>query len=251
MDRPALPPPESSALFLDFDGTLVEIAGHPEAVVMSGDMVATLARLIARMDGAFAIVTGRDIAAIDRFLAPLIVPVAGIHGLTRRDSSRRLHPPPSGTEPFIAEAWQQLSSLAVREDGLFIERKTAGIALHYRQRPDLEQECVASMEAIADRYPGIEVKRGKMVVEAKPGHMHKGTAIMDFMAEAPFLGRRPIFAGDDVTDEDAFRVVNELNGITIKIGEGPTQARYRLPSTTALHAWLACLLNASGEQEEL
>ncbi len=237
MTLPDPPAPAQIALFLDFDGTLVELADHPEAIVIEPDMVSTLNSLNEATRGALAIITGRDIAAIDRFLDPLLLPVAGIHGLTRRDAARNVHLPPDG-DAFLNAAERSLASFAARESGLLIERKTASIALHFRARPELETECIARLETLAEDFSGIEIKRGKMVVEAKPDHAHKGTAISDFMAEPPFKGRMPVFAGDDVTDEDAFVAVNALGGLSIKIGDGMTAARYEVAQRAAFTAWL-------------
>ena len=225
------------ALFLDFDGTLVEIAEHPEAVVLGDATRRALGVLSEKLDGALAIVTGREIAAIDRFLAPLRLPVAGVHGLARRDATGRLLPAPDTCE-FVALAAERLKSLVDAEDGLMLERKTGSLALHYRARPELEGACLTAFESAVDGAPGIELKRGKMVLEAKPAGADKGTALVDFMSEHPFLGRTPVFAGDDVTDEDAFRQVNSLQGISIKVGKGPTLAQYRASNTAAFLCWL-------------
>lgn len=242
---PDPPAPAQIALFLDFDGTLVDLADHPEAIVIEPTMVATLEALSKATGGALAIVTGRDIANIDRFLDPLVLPVAGIHGLTRRDAGRRVHLPPDG-DAFLDAVERALAPFVERETGLLIERKTASIALHFRARPDLEGECVARLETLAEDFSGIEIKRGKMVVEAKPDHAHKGTAISDFMAEPPFKGRMPVFAGDDVTDEDAFRAVNDLNGLSIKIGEGQTSAQHQVARRTDFIAWLGRMAGIDG-----
>jgi len=244
---PPFPPLDRSALFLDFDGTLVEIVDHPDAVTITDDTRGALRSLGDALSGALAIVTGRDIAVIDRFLAPVRLPVAGIHGLTRRDANGRLYTP-SGAQAFLEAAEVRLEQLASGEQGLHVERKSASIALHYRHRPELESRCIAELERLANGFPDIEIKRGKMVVEAKPGHADKGTAVRDFMSEAPFEGRQPVFAGDDVTDEDAFRVVNDLGGISIKVGEGKTGANYRMASTSEFLRWLASWA-ATGEGE--
>lgn len=238
------------ALFLDFDGTLVEIAEHPEAVVLGDATRHALVVLSEQLDGALAIITGREIAAIDRFLNPLRLPVAGVHGLARRDAEGRLNPAPDNSE-FVDDAAERLQSLVDAEDGLMLERKAGSLALHYRARPELEAACLTAFEYAVDGAPGIELKRGKMVLEAKPVGTDKGTALIDFMSEHPFLGRTPVFAGDDVTDEDAFRQVNNLQGISIKVGMGPTLAQYRAGDTGEFLSWLeksAERLGAEGER---
>lgn len=233
-------PSRAVAVFLDFDGTLVDIAERPDRVWLPAATRETLTRLGAALDGAIAIVTGREIEFVDAVLSPFRCPVAGVHGLTRRNAAGQSC---SSIEvpAFLDAAERQLRSLFEASPGLFVERKSRAIALHYRARPDLEAVCLAAMDAIAAGEPGIRVVRGKMVAEARPGGGDKGTAIADFLAERPFAGRAPLFAGDDVTDEDAFRVVNALEGISVKIGPGDTVAQHRLPSSEAFVAWLRLL----------
>lgn len=233
-----LPPLDATAFFLDFDGTLVEIADHPDETLVDASMVSALGHLSAATQGALAIVTGREIAAIDRLLAPLHLPVAGIHGLTRRSGDGRMHLPPDMTT-FLNSAAAELAQFTAANPGLFFERKTASVALHYRARPELEPQCHSLMLDIVATCTEIEFKRGKMVIEAKPGYADKGTAINDFMAEMPFAGRTPVFVGDDISDEDGFRVVNACNGMSIKIGPGATVAQYWLESAMHFARWLA------------
>jgi trehalose 6-phosphate phosphatase len=250
MTLPQILTSKDVALFLDFDGTLVEIAEHPEAVVLGDATRQALVILSEQLDGALAIITGREIAAIDRFLAPLRLPVAGVHGLARRDAAGHLNPAPDNSE-FVDDAAERLQSLVDAEDGLMLERKAGSLALHYRARPELEAACLTAFEYAVNGAPGIELKRGKMVLEAKPVGADKGTALIDFMSEHPFLGRTPVFAGDDVTDEDAFQQVNNLQGISIKVGKGPTLARYRVGDTGEFLSWLeksAERLGAEGER---
>ena len=129
------------------------------------------------------------------------------------------------------------------EEGLLIERKSGSIALHYRLRPDLEETCVAAVDRAVAAAESIHLMRGKMVIEAKIDGCNQGNAVEDFLSEQPFSGRVPLFAGDDVTDEDAFQVVNALNGITIKVGPGDTHAQYRAKSTADFLDWLYRLAN--------
>jgi len=224
-------------MFLDFDGTLVEIAEKPDAVRLAQTTRETLSRLQAALDGALAIVTGREIEVIDQMLSPFRCPVAGVHGLTRRDAAGRAHAKTVTTQ-FLEVGLKRLTGLADRHPGLLVERKSHAIAIHYRGNPALESACLAAMEEIAALDDDVRLIRGKMVIEARPAGGDKGTAIADFMKEAPFMGRQPLFAGDDITDEDAFDVVNRLNGITLKIGNGETRARHRLTDTAAFLAWL-------------
>jgi trehalose 6-phosphate phosphatase len=235
--------PERLALFLDFDGTLVEIAEKPDAVQLAETTRETLTRLQRSLGGALAIVTGRDIEMIDAMLAPFRCPVAGVHGLTRRDALGRAHGAMVESN-FLDEAERRLQQLARTEVGLLVERKSHAIAIHYRSRADLEHMCLEVMEGIARLDDRVRLVRGKMVIEARPTGGDKGMAVADFMMEAPFAGRRPLFAGDDVTDEDAFEVVNRRGGLTLKIGPGETRAQHRIANTASFLAWLAEMADA-------
>lgn len=237
MSLPTLSEPDRIAFFLDFDGTLVEFAERPDAVRLAARTRDALSRLTDATGGAVAIVTGREIADLDHFLTPLRLPAAGVHGLTRRTLSGESLAAPIDAD-FLRHAELLLAPLVLSEPGLLLERKSNAVALHYRARPDLEAACGAVMDELAAVTRGIQIKRGKMVFEAKPAIADKGTAILDFLKEAPFAGRCPLFAGDDVTDEDAFAAVNALDGITIKIGPGATIACHRADGTTAFLDWL-------------
>jgi trehalose 6-phosphate phosphatase len=226
----------SCALFLDFDGTLVDIAPEPELVRVPPDLVELLLALQGDLGGALAVVSGRPIAQIDHFLAPLRLPAAGEHGAERRDRAGRLFLLP--TRP-LHRVEETATALARRHAGLRVEVKRGSVALHYRQAPMLEADCLAAMQAAVDDSPGLVLLRGKMVAEAKAAHIGKGQAIESFLSEPPFHGRTPVFAGDDMTDEPGFSVVQALGGAGIKIGEGATAARHRLAAPTALRQALA------------
>jgi trehalose 6-phosphate phosphatase len=226
------------AMFLDFDGTLVDIAERPDAVHLAAATRETLMRLQVLLDGALAIVSGRDIHVLDAMLSPFRCPVAGVHGLTRRDAEGRMHGQMAAPEIFdLAE--RRLCDLALRYPALLVERKSYAIAIHYRGDPARENACLAAMEALATLDDRVKLVRGKMVVEMRLTGGNKGTAIAAFMMETPFAGRQPFFAGDDVTDEDAFRLINARGGATLKIGSGATEARYRLDDSAQFLAWLA------------
>lgn len=230
----------SCALFLDFDGTLAQIAERPDSARLDIATLVSLQRLHAALGGAIAIVTGRDIATIDDFLKPLRVPVAGVHGRTRRDSTGRIHA--GAVRPdFAADIERALTPLLVRHSGLLIEHKHGAVALHYRAHPDLALTCIEALHVAAQSHRDVSFKHGQFVVEAVLGPHDKGTAVAAYLLEPPFAGRRPVFAGDDITDEDAFAVVNAAGGISIKIGQGNTIARFREPDTNAFLAWLHAL----------
>ncbi|MGE3246710.1 MAG: trehalose-phosphatase [Beijerinckiaceae bacterium] len=241
----ALPPPpavlpDSASLFLDFDGTLVDFAAHPDEVVLPIRVRDDVARIGLKLGGALAIVSGRRIEDIDRFFAPLILPVAGVHGLFRRDSGGVLH-----SADFDAKALENLAGrlrgFTATEPGLLLERKPGSVAVHYRLRPELAAVCAEALVAAVGETGAsglFHVMHGKMVVEARASDMTKASAIAAFMREAPFAGRVPVFAGDDVTDEDGFREVETLGGVTIKVGTGTTLARYRVGSIGEFRDWL-------------
>lgn len=230
--------PDGLALFLDFDGTLVEIAKHPDQVQFRPETRRALEVMQGALGGAVAIVTGRDIGDIDRFMAPLALPVAGVHGLERRRSDGTVLEGPVDNEA-VNRLYQRMSRFVDGTEGLMLEKKSGSLALHYRARPDLEDQAISAMDEAAHGVGDIHIVRGKMVVEAKGSNANKGGAILDFLAEPPFQGRKPFFAGDDVTDEDAFTAVNAQGGITVKIGPGETAATYRAADTAAFLDWLS------------
>lgn len=233
-----LPPisPSDTALFLDFDGTLADIAPRPEAVQVAPALIELLQELAERLDGALAIVSGRRLADLDHFLAPLQLPAAAEHGALRRLASGRLTEP---RPPDLRYATVVAEELMRHYPGLRMERKTSAVALHYRQRPSLEQTCLDAMAEACDRTPGTELLRGKCVVELKLLGVNKGQAMACFMKEAPFAGRQPWFAGDDLTDETGFVWVQQAGGAAIKVGQGSTAALHRCDSPAGLRQWLA------------
>jgi trehalose 6-phosphate phosphatase len=229
-----------SAFFFDFDGTLVEIAPRPELVHVEPEVCEILRALSARFDGAVAVITGRPLDVVDGFLAPLVLPAAAEHGSVRRDASGRMFANGGGAEAVEA-ADRALKPLADANPGLILERKSSSVALHYRQAPALQEACAAAVHDVVAENPSLVVLPGKMVFELKPEGIDKGVAVRTFLDEAPFKGRTPIFMGDDVTDEHAFEVVNAMGGITVKIDDGDTQAKYRT-DRKGLFAWLAGLV---------
>ncbi|GAB4167758.1 MAG: trehalose-phosphatase [Thalassobaculales bacterium] len=246
---PAPPPrvaPDRTAFLLDFDGTLAELAPRPEEARLAPPVVALLRGLHARADGALALISGRPIAELDARTAPLHLPAAGQHGAERRAADGRLHEgevAAADLEVIVAA----LGALAERHPALLLERKRHGAALHYRGVPGLEAELRGAVAGLLAGLGGRFVAQpGKMVIEVRPACADKGRAVRAFMAEAPFRGRQPLFAGDDVTDEDGFAAVNALAGISVKIGEGATAARYRLPDVPSFVAWLGGLDGLDG-----
>ena len=226
------------ALFLDYDGTLVGLAPTPGEAVADEELRSLLGGLQARLEGALAIVTGRPVADIDHFLAPLRLTVSGLHGLVRRredGTTTEAEVPPGLLEPVRAS----FADFAAAHPGTLMEDKRLSLALHYRQAPHLEAVAIGLAEELAGASDGLlRLQRGKMVVELLPKGSDKGDAIRTLLEEPGFTARLPVFVGDDVTDEAGFRSVNALSGVSVRIGAGPSEAAYRLPDVAALRAWL-------------
>lgn len=225
-----------AALFLDFDGTLVGIAETPEAIEVPQGLVALLTDLHDWLGGALAVVSGRQIDVLDRFLAPLRLPAAGEHGVQRRDATGNMR---EQTPPDLQAVLDVANHLAGNYPDLLVERKHAAVALHYRRAPQLEHLCRNALLGVIAKEPRLELMHGKAVFEVKPAGINKGIAIDEFMNEPPFAGRVPVFAGDDTTDESGFAIVQPRGGVAIKVGSGPSLAQHRLESPLAVFEWLA------------
>jgi len=235
----------SCALFLDFDGTLVDLAPQPEAVIVPSALVATLGALNTYLGGALALISGRPIEQIDGFLKPLLLPVAGVHGAERRSASGEMTLLSTHPLQLVEDAALEL---AARHPALRVENKRGSVALHYRQAPELEALCLDTMQAAVEESPGLTLLRGKMVAEAKPGGASKGHAIEAFLQEPPFVGRTPVFVGDDCTDEVGFSTVQRLRGLGVKVGEGASVAWQRLESPAALRYQLQAAVAAKAQK---
>ncbi len=242
---PLIGDPGAHAFFLDFDGTLVEIAERPDLTRLPETTVELLQYLRDRSGGALAIITGREIAAIDRLLAPHLLPVAGVHGLFRRDAAGLMHEAAAGYA-FDADIVGQITAELNGTQGVLVEIKPGSASIHYRCAPEAAPHCHRTALAVAALHPCLHVLPGKMVFEVKPQSHNKGTVIRDFMREPPFAGRIPVFVGDDTTDEDGFIAVNELGGISVKVGEGESAASFRLPNPQDVTAWLEKLSTKLG-----
>lgn len=232
-------PERNIALFLDVDGTLLEIASTPNTVKVPAALRNTLHLAAAREIGALALISGRSIGELDRLFAPWVFPAAGQHGFERRDAEGNLLRPSLDGE-LLQPAREALSRLQLLHRGLLLEDKGAALAMHYRLAPNCESLVREVMAELAARLAGQFVLRsGKCVLELTPAGYSKRTAIEAFMSERPFRGRTPVFIGDDVTDEDGFAAVNELGGYSIQVGKASTSAaRYHFGSVSAVVAWL-------------
>lgn len=237
------------ALFLDVDGTLLPIVERPDQVQVPYSLLEILHRLRDGFLGALALVSGRAIADLDALFEPLTLPAAGVHGLELRRSDGRWFR--NSNESLLEPLRRPLIGFAEKTPGLLLEDKGLSLALYYRLAPDREAEVARRIdELLGDILPDLEVTQGKMVFEVKPSGCNKGTAIGAFMDEPPFSGRKPIFLGDDITDEHGFVAVNRFDGISVKVGGmGASQAQHRLPNEAAVHSWLAQLVDSSASQE--
>ena len=234
--------PERCAFFLDLDGTLVEIAHQPAAVQVASELPALIADLYAATAGAVALISGRPITDVDRLLRMPQLSVAGQHGAERRDARGQVHLH-AVDDRALSSLRAQAHAWRAEHPALVIEDKGLSLALHYRGAPELEHALAALAHAAIGATNGeFHVQPGKMVLEIKPSGRDKGRAIEEFLGEAPFVGRLPVFVGDDVTDEYGFRAVNARGGISIKVGDGSTDATLRLPNVNAVHYWLRSVL---------
>lgn len=218
------------ALFLDFDGTLVEIAEHPAAICVPAWLPQLLSCLQRRLRGALAVVSGRPLAELDHWLQPFASAAAGLHGAELRRAAgapieRTLRIDLSGTAAQLAPAVAGMP-------GVWLEDKGSALALHFRAAPQFEQACLALARSVASES-GLQVLRGRMVVELKSAAADKGSAVQRLMLEPVFVSRRPVFIGDDITDEDGFAAVHRLSGRSIRVGPGPSIARFRLANVPA------------------
>lgn len=231
------------ALFLDVDGTLLEIAAQPQTVSVPEDLRTLLRALLLLTGGAVALVSGRAVSDLDSLFAPLTLPSAGLHGFELRGASGTYRRRPLPSTAALEAARGAMTHLARQHEGLLVEDKQFALALHYRGAPQLEEMAVTAMRQVLAHVGGeFELQRGKMVVELRPAGATKAAAVAAFLAEAPFAGRLPIFVGDDLTDEPAFELVNHLHGLSVVVSATrPSAARAHLTDVAAVRRWLAQL----------
>jgi trehalose 6-phosphate phosphatase len=241
----AVPPPASDwCLFLDVDGTLLELADHPGAVLVDAGLMSLLARLRAACGGAVALVSGRTIADLNRLFGDSNLPLAGMHGCERRDAKGDLHVAPIALEQ-LTEVREGLRRLVARHPGLMLEDKGAGLALHFLKARELEHELRAEVALLAaPLVPRFALLDGHAVIEVKPAAHTKDSAVTEFMEEAPFRGRQPIFIGDDQTDYGGFAAVRRYDGLAIAVGSR-VKAEWWLPGPAAVRQWLELLANVA------
>ena len=246
------PPPvaaANTALLLDFDGTLVEFAATPDAVQVDAALRTLLLQLQARFDGALAIISGRSIESLDALLAPLRLPLAGLHGLERRTADGQRWPPRACGD-WISVARDTLRQQAARRAGLLLEEKSHGLALHWRRAPQHAEEVrQTALQLHRSLRPTPLLVEGHAVIEFREPGPGKDAALDAFLAEPPFRGRVPVYIGDDVTDLPALQRALDLGGVAIHVGaeaahyrEPLPPAMHRLADPRAVRDWLGSLL---------
>lgn len=234
------PPPldaKNDSVLLDFDGTLVDFAPRPDAIVLRPGTRKLLGRLSEHHGGALALVSGRRIADLDGFLAPLKIAAIGVHGQeTRRFGGEVAIRAPS---PDLGVARQRLQKSLSADDPLLMEDKATALVLHYRTCPEERERALRLAAAAVDGLQDLAVVEGHAIAEIRQRNVSKADAVT-VVAEWPeFSGRKPIFIGDDTTDEDGFDAATAAGGFGVKVGDGQTSARFRLPDVAAVHEWLS------------
>ena len=248
--RTSLPPPPLPgtgahwAIFLDVDGTLLDFVNDPTAVVASPSLLQVLRALYSALDGALALVSGRELTDLDRLFGAPRWAAAGLHGLQLRhaDGSYR----EAAVDPaHQAHMHRAVRALAARFDGVQLEDKQAAVALHCRSAPAQLAALHDAATALLPQLPGYQLQPGNLVLEFKPSGMDKGHAVLEMLGRAPFSGRMPVYLGDDLTDEHAFASTNQKHGLSIRIGSRePTSAQFTLRGPAATEAWLIRVLDA-------
>lgn len=245
LPEPPLPVPAGPpwALLLDVDGTLLEFADEPIAVRVEPSLHSLLRALHHALGGALALVSGRQLADIDRLFGEPDWVAVGLHGLQRRDAHGQVHAQPADPRQR-AQLLRAVHTLLTRLPAVRVEDKGAAIALHCRQSPELWSTLLTQCRALLPGLPGYELQPGNLVVEFKPAGSDKGQALRDLLATPWGAGRLPVYLGDDLTDEHAFAVVNAADGISVRVGSRtPTRACFTLSGPRAVHAWLQHVLD--------
>ena len=235
---------DQSAILLDIDGTLLDLAPTPREVWVPPGLMATLNRLLEKTSGALAFVSGRPLNDIDLIFAPEQFPAVGGHGAEMRISldneAVAVHAP-----PMDKELKRRLAAVAKLSPGILLEDKGYSLALHYRLAPHAEKAIYEAVSLIRADLPDapIEVLPGKYVCEIKHSGFTKATGVLELMAHAPFSGRRPIFIGDDVTDEMVFAIMPELGGLAFSVGRRAEGVDGHFDGPADVRQWLAGLID--------
>lgn len=224
---------ETIAVFLDMDGTLIELASRPDAVHVPEDLGRVLAAAGRRLNGALALISGRMIEDLDRLLSPVRLPASGIHGAEFRLSAEA---PVLAAEPLSGMLREAVACAAAAFTGTMVEDKGASLAVHFRARPDVAAPLRAALQAAL--APGMELLEGDLVFEIKPTGFDKGSALRRFMDIPPFAGRRPIFVSDHAVDRPGFDAASSLGGFGVSVGQLLPGAACHMANTHAVRSWL-------------
>jgi trehalose 6-phosphate phosphatase len=232
---------DNTALFLDIDGTLLDLAQTPDRVKVPHDLIKALERLTEHLSGALAFVSGRSLDSIDSLFAPFKPAAIGAHGGEIRGADGEV----ARSQLLPEKVVEIFSGLADNIPGLLLEDKRSALALHYRLAPEAQPVLVSAMEKHAKLFEAEKVRilHGKAVIEALPAGVDKGTAVLELAKQKPFVGRAILFGGDDTTDMDVFRILPRLNGRGFSVGRAFPGAEYVFGSPRAVRQWLA---NAAG-----
>lgn len=240
LDRMMPPVGKNSALFLDIDGTLLDMARTPEAVAVPDGLMAALTKLHGALDGALAFVSGRSLEAIDRLFAPLKIAAIGCHGAEIRGADGTLQ---TLAAPISAPVRDLLQELVDAHPGTSLEDKIYSIALHYRLAPETRPALEAALQDhhVLFATEKVTLQEGKAVIEAKPLGIDKGVGVRALLREPPFKGRVPVFGGDDTTDMDVFQILPELGGKSFSVGRRFEGVDCHFSSPLAVRRWLTRL----------
>lgn len=248
MNSANIPAPSPDwCLFLDVDGTLIEFSDSPSDTRPDGGLNRLLSAIDRSLGGSLALVSGRSILSLDALFAPSRFAAAGLHGVERRGASGEMHRA-QVVHAVLDRARASMRAFVERNPGSILEDKGPALALHFRMAPHLEHSVRRLLGAIAaDLGERFHLQEGDKVVEIKPSLVNKATAIEAFLLEAPFLGRTPVFVGDDITDRDGFRAVESHGGVSIAVGNR-VSAQWRLENSAAVRAWLERIAAMGGEK---
>jgi trehalose 6-phosphate phosphatase len=237
MKKSPPPPALDWCLFLDVDGTLVELTDTPSQTKTDPEIISLLREVAERLGGALALVSGRRISTLDELFAPLKLPAAGLHGVERRKADGGIQGA-NFVDSQLDPARASIKTLVDSQPGTLFEDKDRTVAVHFRLAPQSEQIVRESIIDIAKPLgTNYHIQAGKMMFEIKPRGFSKATAIQAFMKESPFNGRRPVFVGDDLTDQDGFAMVEAHGGLSVGVGER-VQGQFYLPDVAAVRMWL-------------
>ncbi|MBN9554747.1 MAG: trehalose-phosphatase [Alphaproteobacteria bacterium] len=227
----------NSALFLDIDGTLLDMARTPDDVVVPDGLLASLARLHDALDGALAFVSGRSLGAIDTLFAPFRTAAVGCHGAEIRSADGRVE---ALAAPIPDPVRALFGTLTDRHPGTLLEDKLYALSLHYRLAPEARSALLAAMEENAALFADqrVSIQLGKAVIDAKRVGIDKGVGVRTLMRQKPFRDRVPLFGGDDTTDTDVFHILPELGGEGFSVGRALRGAAYEFSSPEAVRQWL-------------